>query len=103
MSRSFKKTPYAGDQKGKWKKRRANDKVRSYFKQNPETQIARGDYRKIQNPWDICDWCDKFETFEKCWEWEINFYNQFKDHYPHLKEPNKKEVYREWYKIYKMK
>lgn len=102
MSRSYKKTPYSGDHKGKWKKRRANDKVRSWFKKNPDAQISRGDFRKIQNPWDICDWCC-FETFEEAWEWEVNFYNQFKDRYPHLKEPNKKEVYREWYKSFKMK
>lgn len=102
MSRSFKKTSYCGDHKGKWKKRRANDKVRSYFRRNPDAQISRGDYRKIQNPWDICDWCDKFESFEDYWNWEIKWYEQNKDRF-NLPKPNKKELYREWYKAYKMK
>lgn len=101
MSRSFKKTPYAGDHKGKWKKRRANDKVRSYFRRYPDMQISPGDYRKIQNPWDICDFYS-ITTFEEYWQWEVNWYEEHKDHY-NLPKLNKKELYRDWYKAYKMK
>ena len=102
MSRSFKKTSYCGDNKGKKKKRLANDKVKSFFKKNQDIQISRGDFRKIQNPWDICDWCTKFESFQDYWEWEVKWYEQNKDRY-HLTKPNKKELYRDWYKAYKMK
>lgn len=101
MSRSYKKTSYSGDNKGKWKKRRANNKVRSWFKRNPDVQISRGDFRKIQNPWDICDFYS-ITTFEKYWQWELNWYKEYKDRY-NLPKPNKKEVYRKWYKRYKMK
>ena len=101
MSRSFKKTAYCGDNKGKLKKRRANDKVKSFFKKNPEIKISRGDFRKIQNPWDICDFYD-IESFETYWNFELTFYEANKDIY-NLPEPNKKEAYRNWYKAYKMK
>lgn len=102
MSRSFKKTSYCGDNKGKKKKRLANDKVKSFFKKNQDIQISRGDFRKIQNPWDICDYCTKFESFESYWDFEVTFYETHKDRY-NLSKPNKKEAYRDWYKTYKMK
>ena len=103
MSRSYKKTPYSGDNKGKAKKRIANKKVRSWFKRNPDAKISRGDFRKIQNPWDICDYCTKFESFEEWWEWEQAWYSELKSIRPNLKEPNKKKSYRDSYKGYKMK
>ena len=101
MSRSFKKTPYCGDKKGKAKKHMANDKVRSFFRKNSDITISRSDYRKIQNPWDICDFYS-ITTFEEYWQCELNWYEEHKDRY-NLPKPNKKEVYIEWYKAYKMK
>lgn len=101
MSRSYKKTPYSGDHKGKWKKRRANEKVRNWFKRNLDANISRGDFRKIQNPWDICDFYS-ITTFKEYWQWELNWYEQHKNLY-NLPKPDKKKSYRKWYKGYKMK
>ena len=47
MSRSYKKTPYCGDHKGKSKKRIANHKVRNWLKQNPEVALKGNAYKKI--------------------------------------------------------
>ena len=54
MSRSYKKTSYCGDKKGKDKKRCANHKVRSYLKQHPEESLKGRSFRKIFPTWDIC-------------------------------------------------
>lgn len=97
MSRSFKKTPYSGDAKGKDKKRLANDKVKSFFKRNKDIQISHGDYRKIQNPWDICDFYS-IETFEEYKKFTLELCDKFNEPYP-----SEKEMYRDWYKAYKMK
>ncbi len=54
MSRSYRKPYWTGGYGGKTRKltkRQANRRVRK------SNQIANGnDYRKIFNPWDICDW-----------------------------------------------
>lgn len=102
MSRSYKKTNYSGEPKGKWKKRRANDKVRSYFRKNVDAKISRGDYRKIQNPWDICeDYC--ICSWENYWKAELEWYEYFKAKGRNIQKPDKKQSYREWYTRYKMK
>lgn len=102
MSRSYKKISYSGDTKGKSKKRIANHKVRSYFKRYPDAKISRGDYRKIQNPWDICDYCSMC-TWEEFWQFELEWYEWFKGLGRNVKKPNEKESYRDWYTRYKMK
>ncbi len=64
MSRSYRKNNWITDgQKNpgtrRWRKRRANKKVRS-----AKDVISDGKaYRKKHNPWDICDW--KFQGDEK--------------------------------------
>ena len=47
MSRSYKKTPWSGDRKGKIKKRIANQTVRSWLKQHPDVKLSKGDFKKI--------------------------------------------------------
>ena len=98
MSRSYKKTPYCGDHKGKSKKRIANHKVRNWLKQNPEVALKGNTYKKIYERWDICDYYT-VSTWEAYWIGEIKFWLKYKG-YPY---PNKKEEYRKWYKWYKMK
>ena len=46
MSRSYKKTPWAGDKKGKIKKRIANQTVRSWLKQHPDVKLSKSDFKK---------------------------------------------------------
>ena len=101
MSRSYKKTPYCGDHKGKSKKRIANHKVRNWLKQNPEVALKGSAYKKIYERWDICDYYT-VSTWEEYWIGEIRFWLKWKQYkgYPY---PNKKEEYCKWYKWYKMK
>ena len=56
MSRSYKKTPYCGDCKGKSSKRAANSKVRAVLKQNPDAITSGRAYRKLYDSWEICDY-----------------------------------------------
>ena len=99
MSRSYKKTPWAGDTKGKDKKRDANSKVRMFLK-NLENEIQNSDYKKVYETWDICDY-GWIEDWEEYWNFELRRYAEHPEWYK--KPPNKKETYREWYKTYKMK
>ena len=99
MSKSYKRTPWAGDTKGKAKKRDANSKVRMFLK-NLEHEIQNGDYKKIYETWDICDY-GWIEDWEEYWNFELRRYAEHPEWYK--KPPNKKEAYREWYKAYKMK
>ena len=57
MSRSYKKTPYAGDNKTKWAKRQANKLVRSKLERwNIQDNISPSWYKKISESWNICDY-----------------------------------------------
>ena len=101
MSRSYKKTPWAGDKKGKFKKRCANSKVRMFLK-DFNHKLQNNSYKKVYESWDICDysWMETWEEYKKNIE-------ESKLRFPHLYPPNKKinwkEKYRQWYKMYKMK
>lgn len=101
MSRSYKKTPYCGERKGKSKKRIANHKVRNWLKQNPDVLLERGAYKKVYERWDICDYYT-ISTWEEYWASTIRIWLKWEQcrGYPY---PNKKEEYRKWYKWYKMK
>ncbi|MFW6047250.1 MAG: hypothetical protein ACOCP4_05640 [Candidatus Woesearchaeota archaeon] len=64
MSRSYKKTPGHTDQQRnsktpKFFKRKANKKVRKFKGELPEGKV----YRKLYNPYDICDW--KFLAYDE--------------------------------------
>lgn len=101
MSRSYKKIPWAGDNKGKFSKRCANSKVRMFLK-NPNHTAQNNSYKRIYESWDICDygWIETWKEYKKNLEKD-------KKCFPHLYPPNKKinwkEEYRRWYKMYKMK
>lgn len=101
MSRSYKKTPYCGDNKGKDKKRMANKKVRMFLK-NLDHELKYGDYKKIYESYDICDFYLS-ETWEEYWEWCLRHYYEWNSTGITMPFPNKKEEYRNWYKTYKMK
>lgn len=101
MSRSYKKTPYCGDRKGKDKKRVANSSVRQYLKDHEDANLQGNSYKKIHDSWDICDysWITIWEEYwAMCWK----HYYWLKDRYPdeEHKKPNEKEEYRRWRKWY---
>lgn len=57
MSRSYKKTPYCGDTKTKWAKRKANKLVRSKIKKwDIQDNLLPSYYKKISESWNICDY-----------------------------------------------
>lgn len=100
MSRSYKKTAYCGDHKGKEKKRIANSKVRSTLKKLDYNFSSHSAYKKMYGQWEICDWYF-LNSWEEYWERTKRIYKKFPKIY---KRPlNKKEIYRDWYKMYKMK
>lgn len=96
MSRSYKKHPWAGDNKGKWKKRIANSKVRNYLK-NYENTLKFSDFKKVHESWEICDYGWLY-TWEQYWEYIVQDCKRF-----NLPIPDKKQEYRNWFKTYKMK
>ena len=101
MSRSYKKTPWAGDHKGTAKKRVAWKTVRAWLKAHPEEIPQGGDYKKLYETWDICDYGGTC-TWEEYWDWEVKAWQQYEE--PYGKPfPDKKEAYRKWRKSYKNK
>lgn len=100
MSRSYKKTPYAGDCKGKIAKRFANKAVRNYLKKLSNDHPDNGSYKKLYETWDICDYY-WIETWEDYWNETQKRYAEHPEWYKN--PPNEKEEYRKWYRTYKMK
>ena len=101
MSRSYKKTPGAGDSKGKNSKRIANHKVRQAFKNGLDFFSKGNKYKRVYESYDICDYFD-ITTFEEYWRLQLKYYYQWRKDcgYPF---PNKEEAYQEWCKYYKRK
>lgn len=104
MSRSYKKTAYCGDQKGKAKKRIANRKLRSALNRNPDLVLPIGGHRKFTETWDICDyydlcpWASYWDQVLRSYEWEKMTFPGRK-----IEPPNKKKEYRRWLKYYRNK
>lgn len=99
MSRSYKKSPYCGDKKGKDKKRVANHTVRNYLKDINKI-LSKGGFKKVFCSYDICDY-GWLQSWEEYWESCLRGYKEHPEWYK--QPPNKKEEYRSWYKSYKMK
>ena len=102
MSRSYKKTPWAGDTSFKKKgKQLANAKVRAFLKDlDDELTLNGSKYKQVFETWDISDF-GWIEDWEEYWNFELRRYAEHPEWYK--EPPNKKESYREWYKTYKMK
>lgn len=97
MSRSYKKTPYAGDRKTKWAKRQANKLVRSKLKRwNIQDDISPAYYKKMSESWNICDFHNIF-TLD---QWMKDKWNLRRWERENTSE--KKKIW-EWYKWYKRK
>lgn len=98
MSKSYKKTPIVKD-KNKGMKNLANRKVR-----RSADYISNGKYyRKMFQSYDISDYlfredfCDFKNRYERDCKHYLNGVTK------EFKEITEKELYLEWYKIYKMK
>ena len=101
MSRSYKKTPWAGDKKGKTKKRIANHYVRQHLKNNMDLTLAPSDYKKLYESWDICDFYG-IVSWEEYWKLSWERYYWCCSKFPNVEhnEPNEKEEYIRWRKYY---
>lgn len=105
MSRSFKKTPYAGDRKTPGKKI-ANRKVRRLLNRNLD--LAKGSsYKKLYEQWDICDFYSKCTWGEYLASYRYNkedgFYYDVNWNWHISGKYTKEELYEEWYKSFKRK
>lgn len=97
MSRSYKHTPYCGDNKGKAKKRNANAKVRTKMK-DLDFILANGNaYKKVYESYNICDfgWVTSWQEY---WEICIRMWHRYGGEYP-----DKKQEYRYWLHHYRNK
>ena len=97
MSRSYKRTPYCGDNKGKAKKRNANAKVRTKMK-DLDFILANGNaYKKVYESYNICDfgWVTSWQEY---WEICIRMWHRSGGEYP-----DKKQEYRYWLHHYRNK
>ena len=98
MSRSYKKTPYAGDTKHKEAKRTANRIFRNRLdKLGIDDQIPPSMHKKMSEPWDICDYYD-ITTLKEHLQHRKNRTNYYKGG----QFDEKKEI-RNWCKWYKWK
>jgi len=88
----MKRHPKAGDNNDKQLKRMANSSVDAWCEKNGQV-LNNGDYKKAFESWDICDYKDSVE------------FQEFLAHYKETHNDNltDKEIYRKWYKYYKMK
>ena len=97
MSRSYKRTPYCGDNKGKAKKHNANAKVRTKMK-DLDFILANGNaYKKVYESYNICDfgWVTSWQEY---WEICIRMWHRYGGEYP-----DKKQEYRYWLHHYRNK
>lgn len=98
MSRSYKKTPRAGEKKKRYFKRLANRQVR---KTPLEETLNYGAFRKAYCSWNICDY-EFNETFEEYWHSLVTHWSTYWQ-YHNYPFPDKKDAYRKWYRAYKAK
>ena len=76
MSRSYKKTPYAGQKKCRFSKKYSNRKIRQAETQRKKIADG-GAFKKILEPWDICD----FYSIETWKEFKYRIRKHFNDYH----------------------
>ena len=108
MSRSYKKTPYAGDKNDAYMKKQFNRKLRRQSKnidpegESDDSYLPNNTYKKANQSWEICDYYD-IEPWEDYWgkavsEWQSRKNRGYDEPYP-----DKEQEYKRWKKIYKQK
>lgn len=96
MSRSYKKTPRAGDTKDKFYKRYANKLIRK----NKYELYQHKNFKRVFCSWNICDY-QSIMSFEEFYEDMIEQWFRWRYNYEPF--PDKKEAYQRWRRWYKMK
>ena len=94
MSRSYKHTPYAGDRKTKWAKRKAKRLAKS--KMDMEESPSPALYKRYGESWNICDFHNIFTLNQ--WmkdKWNLRRWER--------ENTSEKKKIQEWYKWYKRK
>ena len=104
MSRSYKKTPYCGDRKGKDKKKIANHRIRRILKQDPDLNLHHSAYKRHYCQYDICDYY-WITSWDRYWANCLQTYIKMSKIFPlkYSTPPDKKEEYRNWLKWYRNK
>ena len=97
MSRSFKKTPRAGDKKKKFFKKYANHQVRYRSLNDPD--LNYGAYKKASCSWNICDFETVGLSFEKYWQSVIQLWRKCGKGVG-MPYPDRDEVYNEYRRWY---
>lgn len=103
MSRSYKKTPYCGDQSNKrYGKKRANVVVRRRLNKDLDFDANNSLYKRIYEQWEICDYYS-IKTF---YDYLRYFrYNSEDDLYYSITNHSytKEQLYEKWCSFYKRK
>lgn len=95
MSRSYKHTPYCGDEKNKFFKRYANRKLRrNKLKHN----LQYKSYRKNFPSWDICDYYSIYFGFEDYYKIHLRMWYDFNRN-PEDK-PTREQCWKDFKKYY---
>jgi hypothetical protein len=98
MSRSYKKTPRAGDTKSKYSKRYANRQLR---RKKLNTDFQYSSYKKSFESYNICDFEEVATSFNDYWNSILRRWYDWE--YKYESFPDKDRAYKEWFKDYKRK
>lgn len=90
MSRSYKRTPRAGDRKKAMCKRAANRRVRKQ-----QAALQNNLYKKYYNSWDICDYESVHTTFEDYCKFRIKLYKIV-----NKEPPSKRQMWQEYQRMF---
>ena len=97
MSRSYKKTPRAGDKKNKFFKKYSNHRIR--HRSVEDHDLNYGAYKKASCSWNICDFETVGITFEQYWRSVLRSWHRFGKGVG-MPYPNRDEEYREYRRWY---
>ena len=93
MSRSYKRTPRAGDPKDKFFKKYAKRKVRRLpLNEHP---LKGKTYKKVLHDYSICDYETVGISFEQYWERLVKSWHEWK-HYCGDPYPDRQKAYEEY-------
>ena len=100
MSRSYKRTPRAGQQKDKFFKNYANRRLRRL--PPDEHPYNNCSYKKYNCSWNICDYEEVGTSFEEYWERLVKSWQSWRHLYGYP-FPCREQAYKEYCQWYKRK
>lgn len=101
MSRSYKHTPWCGDNKTVGK-RLAKRAWRRRVKNLNNPTLNYSLYKRTYDQYDVCDY-GFLKTFDEYWDNVVEDWHWFQARGWHEKQPDREAAYRKWYKTYKRK